>query len=110
MPAGLLVTVPVPVAPAAGRIATVNASTNRAVTARSLDITTVQVEGPVQSPPQVANSASPVGVAVSGTEVPSRIDTEQAPLVTVAVKVQLTPPGPETIPAPLPDATGSTTR
>ena len=71
MPAGELVTVPVP-APAGTTVNdSVGARVNEADTVVTDDIVTLQAPVPVQAPPQPANTEPETGVAVRLTEVPA---------------------------------------
>ena len=97
MPAGELVTVPLPV-PALVTVSENDGSENVAVTDRAALIATVQVDAvPVQLPVQPPKIEPPDAAAVSVTEVPLVYEAEH-------VVPQLTPTGElVTVPLPLPD-------
>jgi hypothetical protein len=97
MPAGELVTVPVPV-PALVTVSANDGSENVAVTDRAALIATVQVDAvPVQLPVQPPKIEPPAEAAVSVTEVPLVYEAEH-------VVPQLMPVGElVTVPLPLPD-------
>jgi len=97
MPAGELVTVPLPV-PALVTVSANDGSENVAVTDRAALIATVQVDAvPVQLPVQPPKIEPPDDAAVSVTEVPLVYEAEH-------VEPQLIPAGElVTVPLPLPD-------
>ncbi len=103
MPAGELVTVPVPVPDLVVVSANV-CRVNTAFTDRAALIVTTQAPVPVQAPLQPANTEPAAGVGVSVTEVPElKLNVQVAP--------QLMPAGElVTVPVPVPDLGGRQAR